>query len=358
MSIFRFSIIGAGAGGTLMAVYLKNKGFQVNLADKRNEVIEKMNGLEALTVTGKTEARQKPDLITTDLCECIKGSDVILVSTTTDAHRNVAKKIATTIKSEQIVVLMPGHLGGVLEFKNALKVSGCKGNPVVCECSDLPYACRTLEVGHTFHSGIKEKVKVASIPSENAQKVCDLLNNIFPALYPVKNVLETGLSGAGGLLHSIPCLMNLNKVELGQPFDYYMEGITPGVCKIIEAADRERIQVCKAYGVKTEPLVDHLKHVYHLEPNELYEAIQSCEPYRGIKSPVDTNHRFFQEDTLNDLVPTASLGSLLGIKTPTIDAIIMLIGIATGKDFMAEGRTSDRLGLKNKTLEEIYEYIK
>ncbi len=357
MKNFKFSIIGAGAGGTLLAIQLKIMGLSVKLMDNNKEIIDKMNELDTLKATGKTEAEAKPDLITTDIGQCIGDTDVIMVCTTTDAHPDVATAAAPFLKDGQIVVLNPGHLGGVLVFRNALKMSGCNANIMVAEASDLMYACRTMEIGHTFHSGIKERIKLASVPAKDAEFICDELKDIFPCFIPAKNILETGLGGSGGLLHSIPCVMNINKVELKQEFDYYIEGLTPGVCNIIEKADKERIAVSDALNVSVEPVLDHLKKVYKLEPNNLYDAIQSCKPYYGIKSPANTNHRFFQEDTLCDLVPIASLGKLLEIPTPTIDAIILLESILLGKDFIAEGRNIEALGLAGKTAKDILEMV-
>ena len=56
------------------------------------------------------------------------------------------------------------------------------------------------------------------------------------------------------MLHPIPTLMNVNKIDLNQPFDYYMEGITPSVAKLIEVADEERLAVCKALRVEIPSL--------------------------------------------------------------------------------------------------------
>ncbi|MEA5083213.1 MAG: NAD/NADP octopine/nopaline dehydrogenase family protein [Lachnospiraceae bacterium] len=356
MEKIKFSIIGAGAGGTLMAVQLKNKGYYVNLMDKRADVIDKMKELGVLKASGKTEATEKPNLLTCNIKECIEGTEVIMVCTTTDAHGEIAREAAPFIKRNQIVLLNPGHLGGTLEFINALKDCGCKEIPIVGEASDLMYACRTVEIGHTLQTGEKSKISVASIPAKNSEIICNKLKEIFPCFVTAENVLVTGLSG-GSLLHSIPCVMNINKVELGQNFDYYMEGLTPGVCNIIEAADKERCSVCEALGMESPTLLSHLKNVYGLEPDGFYDAIQSCKPYAGIKSPTNTSHRFFQEDTLSNLVPTASLGKLLGVATPTLDAIILLESQITGKDFNKEGRTVEKLGLAGKTVKEIYEVI-
>ncbi|MCJ7855996.1 NAD/NADP octopine/nopaline dehydrogenase family protein [Lachnospiraceae bacterium NSJ-143] len=358
MKRLSFAVIGAGAGGTLMSIILKEKGYTVKLMDKDAKKVEALNGLEFLKATGKTEAQAKPDLITADAAECVKDADFIMVCTTTDAHNDVAEAIAASITDSQTIILNPGHTGGVLNFRKALDRSGSAAKPVICEASDLMFACRTMETGHTFHSGIKAKVKLASIPAKNAAVVAEALKDIFPCFVPAENVLETGFGGGGGMLHSIPCVMNANKVELKQPFDYYIEGLTPGICRIIDEADRERVAVCAALGINAEPLLPHLKSMYGLEPDNLYDAIQSCVPYKGIKSPADTNHRFFQEDTLCDLVPTSSIGKLLGVPTPAIDAVILLESLMLGRDFASDGRTAEKLGLAGKTKEEILEMVK
>ena len=65
-----------------------------------------------------------------------------------------------------------------------------------------------------------------------------------------------------------------------------------------------------------------------------------------------------QEDTLCDLVPTASIGRMLGVDTPVIDMIIDLESLMLGKDFKKEGRTVEKLGLAGKTIEEIHDMVK
>ena len=70
MRNLKFAVIGAGAGGTLMAVQLKSKGFKVALMDKNKEIVDKMNEIGYLKATGKTEAQVSVDLITTNIKDC------------------------------------------------------------------------------------------------------------------------------------------------------------------------------------------------------------------------------------------------------------------------------------------------
>ena len=119
MKRLSFAVIGAGAGGTLMSIILKEKGYTVKLMDKDAKKVEALNGLEFLKATGKTEAQAKPDLITADAAECVKDADFIMVCTTTDAHNDVAEAIAASITDSQTIILNPGHTGGVLNFRKA-----------------------------------------------------------------------------------------------------------------------------------------------------------------------------------------------------------------------------------------------
>jgi len=54
-------------------------------------------------------------------------------------------------------------------------------------------------------------------------------------------------------------------------------------------------------------------------------------------------------------VPISALGSLLGIETPAIDTIIKLAVLMTGRNFIEEGRTLDKLGLCGLEVSEIHE---
>ena len=48
----------------------------------------------------------------------------------------------------------------------------------------------------------------------------------------------------------------------------------------------------------------------------------------------------------------------LGIPTPGMDAILFLIGAATGIDYSKEGRTAEKMGLKGKSVEEMYAMVR
>jgi len=53
------------------------------------------------------------------------------------------------------------------------------------------------------------------------------------------------------------------------------------------------------------------------------------------------------------LVPLASIGDMLKVKTPCIKFIISIASFMRGKDFLKEGRTVEKLGLKGMSIKDI-----
>ena len=357
MKDLKFAVIGAGAGGQSMAAILSEKGYSVRLHEIDKEKVDKLNSLGVIKVTGAIEVEGFPELVTADLKSAVESADVIMIVTTTDAHSSIAKGLIPSLNDGQIILLNPGHIGGALEFNKIVKSNGCEADFIIGEAADLLYACRTSEVGHVFHSGIKKRTKVATLPARDVAKLIEVIEPAIPSFIATENVLLTSFNSAGAMLHPIPTLLNMNKIDSGQPFDYYMEGITKKIAGIIEKADIERLAVVKGLGLSLNSLMDNLKAVYDLEGDNLYTLLQNNKAYVGVKSPNNYNHRFITEDILCGLVPLTSFASAFNISTPVLNAFVEIGSIVTGRNFFAEGRTIEKLGLAGKSLDEIYEIV-
>jgi len=153
--------------------------------------------------------------------------------------------------------------------------------------------------------------------------------------------------------------LNLGRMESGQPFDYYIDGVTPTIAALIEKLDSERLAVAKAMGATVPTVVEWLEASYGAVGQNLYEALQNNDSYQGIKAPRlvgiadKLQLRYVTEDVPTGLVPVSELGKKFGVGTPTIDAIITLANILYETDFRASGRNLDQLGLKELAPEEI-----
>ena len=351
----KFAILGAGNTGKAYSAFLSHGGHQVLLYDRSQERLAPIQA-RGISATGVVEGRF-PVPVTTQLEDC-GDSDVILVCTVAAGHRPLAAGLRGVLRPGQII-LVTNCCWGAVEFDMELGAEAERKGCPIGETGGQLILCSSPAPDAVYLKTVKKSMGLACVRPEDTAGVLERLAPVFPQLCPAANVLETGFEGAGAMLHPIPSLMNINKMDLGQSYDYYMEGITPHIADIISACDKERVAVCRALGVDALALGDMLVKTYKLEPKDsLYDLIQSIESYRALRNPTNTKHRFIVEDTMSGLVPLASVGHALGIPTPMMDAFVNIASAVCGRDFWKEGRTAEKLGMAGKTLEEIQEMVR
>jgi len=356
----KFAIIGAGNAGLAMAGHLKRLGAEVSLYDVVEEQLKPLAATNnVITITGPELAGESEiDLVTMNLAEAIEGAGLIICVTPAHVHRFVARDLAHHLVSGQIILLHPGRTGGVLEFQKVLQQQKCPAEVLVVEAQTLLYAARREGAAVNIF-GLKKQVTCAGLPTAESRRFFDLIQPLLPQFIPAPSIWHTSLHNIGMLFHPTPTLLNLGRMESGQPFDYYSDGFTPSIAALIEKLDAERLAVAAAMGVTLPSVVAWLESSYGAVGQNLYEALQNTANYRGIGAPrlLGLNDklklRYVIEDVPTGLVPVSELGQKFGVKTPAIDAMVTLANILFEADFRASGRNLDQLGLNNLTPEEI-----
>lgn len=340
-----------------MAGYLSLAGFPVKLFNRSPKKLEDIRAHGGVTVQGEIQGFARLDIITCDPAEATLEADVLMVVIPASGHRALARFLAPHFRDGQVLVLNPGRTLGAVEFEYVLLENGCQANVIVAEAQTMLYASRSNGPAGVMVYGIKNCVPVAALPAWQTGRVVSLLNHAFPQFTAAKHVLQTGLDNVGAVLHPAPAILNLARIEAGQPFEFYRQGITPAVARLLEAIDYERLMVAGALGIKAMSTKQWLAEAYDAHGGSLHEAINNNDRYGGILAPASLPTRYLAEDVPMSLVPISSLGKLVGVLTPVIDSIITLASMAEGADYSREGRTLDRVGLGEMTVEEIYAYI-
>jgi len=116
-------------------------------------------------------------------------------------------------------------------------------------------------------------------------------------------------------------------------FQYYIDGITPAVARIIEQVDKERLEVAAALGINPISLREWLGYTYNAYGEDLCETLRNTKGYWGIKAPSSIDTRYIFEDVPQSLVPISDMGKYLGIYTPTIDSMIHLASVLHNTDY-------------------------
>jgi opine dehydrogenase len=353
-----FCVAGAGNGGLAMAGHLGIMGFPVSLFNRTEERLAGVRWHGGIEVEGEVKGFGPVQVATSDLRTAVVGADVIMVVTPATAHASLAEGLAPYLKDGQIVLLNPGRTGGALEFRKILLDRNISARPVIAEAQTFIYASRALNRHKARIFRIKNEVPVATLPSYWIPEMLAVIRQAFPQFTAGGNVLATSMENIGAVFHPALTILNAGWIEETKGnFEYYLQGITPSVAKVLEMIDAERLDVARALGVRSVSAREWLYLSYDSPGRDLHEAIHNTTAYRGIKAPPNIAHRYIWEDIPMSLVPIVSIGFLLGVPTPTIEMIIRLGSLLHGRDYAAEGRTAERLGLAGLSLKEIHRIV-
>jgi len=345
-----------------MAAHLSLLGFSVSLYNRspdRLEPIRVQGGVDLIPPDmGSPGGLAKLEVVTDDVREAVEEKDLLMVVVPANGHAFMAEQVAPHLVDGQMVILHPGRTGGALEFHNILMQKGVKADVIVAEAQTFIYASRSVNPAQTKIFRIKNNIPVAAIPAHRTPEVIKALRHALPQFVPGDNVMKTSLDNIGAIFHPAVTVLNAARIESTHgEFDYYTEGITPTMSRILEDLDKERVAVAEALGFRAMSAREWLYVAYDAAGPTLYEAMRANRGYDGIKAPKTLFTRYINEDIPMSLVPISSIGDHVGVPTPTIKAIIHLGSILHRCDYWAEGRTAERLGLAGLTLKQIRRLI-
>ena len=215
---------------------------------------------------------------------------------------------------------------------------------------NYPYSCWRLSPTRIRPIVRKRWLQIATFPGNRISEVFPRLSPLFPEAVAAPNSLYTGFTNANAMLHVANCVANAGRIESGDSYKFYAEGVTPAVARLYEAINAERVAVAAALGASVPSLADWFDRVYGVREVTLVETCQrltynSDGPYQATGTPNSLDHKFFTEDVPTGLIPMSALGAAAGVRTPAIDALVELVRKVTGKDFASDARTLERLGL-------------
>ena len=67
-------------------------------------------------------------------------------------------------------------------------------------------------------------------------------------LLPLPSALAVALANTNMIIHCPTMIMNAGRIETGERFRFYNDGMSASVCSVMEKMDEERLAVGKAWG--------------------------------------------------------------------------------------------------------------
>lgn len=355
------TVIGAGHGGKAMAAHMALMGFSTTLYNRTPDhiaAIKALGGIDLESYDGGPRGFGKLKLVTSNMAEALEKAQMVMVVVPSSAHADIARAAAPYLRDGQIIILHPGRTCGAIEFTKVLRDNGCRCDVTVAETETFIYASRSDGPAQARIFRIKEAIPIAALPARRNQEVLDAIHEVYPQFIDGGNVLQTGLNNMGAIFHPALTLLNAGWIESTHgDYQFYIEGVTPSVARVLEALDRERVTVAASLGIRARTAMEWLKMSYDAVGEDLNEAIHNQPGYYGIKAPPTLNHRYLFEDVPMSLVPIASLGQRYGVSVGGMDAMIRLASVIHRTDYWRRGRTIEKLGIGGLSVGELTNYV-
>ena len=346
----RVAVIGAGAGGAAAVAELTLTGHEVALWNRSAQTLApfiERGGVEYEGVLG--EGFAKPALITPDIAQAVHGAEVALVCLPTISHVAVACSLAQAGAHATPVVLNPGHTGGALEFREAYRIASGGPVPPIAEFHTLSYIARKYQPARVTISGKGKFLRLGALPGGTAAAAA--ARALYPASHPVPDVLNSSLANLNMVLHAPGAILGAAWVEATRgDFTFYVQGMTPGVTRVLKALDAERLAVARAFEHELPQLGAEMQMYGTVEASvkdtsDLVVAISGGKANQRIKAPDSLQHRYYLEDFGHGLVPFIALAAAADVPVPTAGSLLELGSTLTGTDFRACGRTAQTMGI-------------
>jgi len=367
MAKAKVCILGAGNGAFAYAADLKMKGFHVSMFEVQEFYEQNLSAVAKggidfnirnnLPICGGHAAI---DLATDDPQAAVSGADVIFLVVPSFAQKAFAKAVAPYLTDGQIVVLGPSNFGGAFEFANIMEEAGNTADIVLAETECMMYSGFKDSPTSVWVSGYKMGMKFAAYPASKTAAALRAVQQIYPEWTSAVNVLETGMSNVNTVFHAPIMVLNAGRVESPGEFLFYWDGVTPGVGRVIEQVEAERLAIGRRLGLNLKPHLQVLIDWYGIsgcKGDTLPEAMATNPVYQWDTAPSTMQHRFLLEDVPYGMIPLESLGKITGVPTPATTAIIELAVLLTGLDLRGAARDLTNLGMGGLSLEQLISLV-
>ncbi len=350
----KVAVLGGSQGAYAAAADLSLAGHQVCLWRRRDADLAPIRaaGGIALVADGR-KGIGRLDRLTADLPEALAEAEVVIVPLPAPAHGDIAGRLAKELSPQQIVLLTPGTFGSYVMAREVERAGG-RQPFAFAETGTLPYVTRKTGPAEVTAPVRAVNLPTGVFPASRSAEVLARVGELFPSVRPCRDALDAALTNAGTILHPPLVLLNAGAIDGGR-FDIHASGMTPSVRRLIDVADRERLEIRRRLGYPAP----------HYEQATYYDDARAAEGLYGVGAKatlvasglwsemVSFEHRYVSEDVALGLPLLESAGRLANVETSAVSGLLSVFEALLGRDLRRQGRGLDCLGLGELTLREI-----
>lgn len=364
----KVTVLGAGNAGLTAAYHFSLLGSDVCLFgsegfDEQIDFIRQAGGIQAVEQVNGVEMSftgfQTLE-VTKDIQEAVAFSSVLIMPVPSFAQEALFRDMLPYLTSEHLILLMPGNYGSLVlnRIKNE---EGYQDLDVTfVDAISIPWATRIAGEAQVGILGIKEMLPLAALPASRTQQAIERLQPHFPIpLTPLENVIAAGLENINFGGHPLLTTLNMGLLEnFNGNFNFYKDCCSPAVARVAEDLDLERLAVGQALGLELSSELDAMNTLYDMNAESVYEINRTSETHGKLNSAPDgPQARYIAEDVPFLFVPCFEFSQLSGVNTPIIQAILTITNAFNRTDYLESGRTLEKMGLAEMTIEQIRQAV-
>jgi opine dehydrogenase len=318
-----------------MAASLTLSGFPVRLYDRFPEAVADVQSHGGIYLRGSSQSGFAAlSMATTDLARALDGANAVVIVVPAFAHEFLFSAMLPLLEDGQTVLFTPGYLGSML-LRRRVQAERPGLRVVIAETGSLPYACRLIGPAEVGMRGVKLSLDLAACPASDNEQALKALAPLFPALTLATNVLEVALGNPNPVSHVPTCLLNYGRLEEPRSTTWhdFEEWVTPGIHKLQNRLDHERLAVIEALGLHGIDCDAWSLRAYGGRPKNSLTTTGQI-PQNAIAVP----DRYITEDVPMGLVPLEAFGRLTSVTTPIASLLITLASELHDQDYRQAGR--------------------
>ncbi len=229
------AVLGGGAVGKTVAADCVLGGNTVHICDlepfaqKTLENLDRtgitLKGLQKNKYGFKRSGTAKFDLITTDIAECVKGCQQIIVAVPSVAHDIFFEKLIPVLEDGMIIHIIPDNFG-TLKLRKKMRELGCDKKVIIGGWSSAPYGTRVETEGGVMTSECwlvyrALTLRGAALPSTDQEAFLEssrylgCFDSITQGDGPTSGdtVMDIGFSNVNPVLHCPGTLLGVGVME-------------------------------------------------------------------------------------------------------------------------------------------------
>jgi opine dehydrogenase len=329
------------------------------VSSAQEEVTVEMNGSGTDSQQGSGEWNFVPR-ISKSAKYLVDENDVLIIALPANGHRKVFNEIAPFVRGGQPIIISSHASLGALYLSQLLRerLGDSAVIPITAWGTTVCTARRPSGTQVRVNT-VRKSVDMCTIPHRESERSLELCHHLFPqvrSFRPRNGLLAISLSNLNPQNHLGIALGNISRMEKGETW-YQSLHITPSIGRLLEALDKERLDIADALNLETKTIFEHFSLSFHV-PITPSISDMNQEIYKtgnDVFGPNTSESRYITEDIPFGLVPTIVLGNMVNRPAALHQSGVQLISAMYGRNFVAENDLLPALHLENYSLDELQE---